>query len=73
MCTLFKGVPYGLAVISLKHPNDQWNSFEGLGIFNEGKLDCGPLLCINNLGYVKSHSLMKNGRPAEGHYGTWFN
>ena len=36
VCTLYKGIPYGLSLISFKDPNDKSSSFKGIGFFNEG-------------------------------------
>ena len=36
MCTLYKGKPYGLAHILYTNPDDKYNSFEGLGVFDRG-------------------------------------
>ncbi len=44
-CSLYKGVPYGLAHISFKHPTDDMLSFEGMGVFTDGKLHMGPFTC----------------------------
>ncbi len=65
MCTLYKGVPYGLALI--KH-----SDFKGIGVFNDGKLTGGPFTCVDILGRVNSFSKMENGRPADNSYFTWF-
>ncbi len=46
MCTLYKGVPYGIAQISFKHPTEDWNSFEGVGVFTDGRLHMGPFTCL---------------------------
>ena len=73
ICTLYKGVPYGPALISFKDPDNLVESFQGIGIFNDGKLDSGPFSFIKRTGFASSYSLMKNGRPADSNYGTWFN
>ena len=36
MCTVYKGVPQGLAIISYKDKGLEWLSFEGVGVFTEG-------------------------------------
>ena len=36
ICTLHKGVPYGPSLISFKHPEDVYESFDGVGIFRNG-------------------------------------
>ena len=65
MCTLYKGVPYGLALI--KH-----SFFKGIGIFNDGKLTGGPFTYVSNRGWGYSFSKMENGRPADNSYYTSF-
>lgn len=71
MCTLYKGVPYGLAIISFAHPdNNKWLSFEGVGMFTDGKLHMGPFTCITGDGVGLSYTYMLNGRPADSHYFT---
>ena len=49
LCTLYKGVPYGPAYIEYTHsdPDEKWLSFEGVGIFTEGKLHMGPMTVID--------------------------
>ena len=64
MCTLYKGVPYGLALI--KH-----SDFKGIGVFNDGKLTGAPFTCVYG-GYGYSFSKMENGRPADNSYYTNF-
>jgi hypothetical protein len=34
LCTVYKGVPYGLAIIKYSHPYKIGLSFKGVGIFN---------------------------------------
>ena len=64
ICTLYKGVPYGPALI--KH-----SEFKGIGVFNNGKLTGGPFTCaMDSLGF--SFSKMDNGRPADNSYYTSF-
>ena len=72
MCTLYKGVPHGLAHIEFKHPVEVDESFEGIGIFTNGQLHAGPFNCISGDGIPKSFSLMNNGRPAENYCGTYY-
>jgi hypothetical protein len=50
ICTTFKGVPYGPALISYKDPNSKVNSFKGVGFFNQGKLHMTPLTIIRESG-----------------------
>jgi hypothetical protein len=38
ICTTYKGVPYGPALINYKDPDLKSCSFRGIGVFNEGKL-----------------------------------
>ncbi len=67
-------MPYGLAQIMFTYPDPekkQW-SFEGVGVFCDGKLHMGPFTCQNGLGSRKSYSLMFQGRPANHHYYTEF-
>ena len=71
-CTLYKGVPYGLAHISFKHPTKDWKSFEGMGVFTDGKLHMGPFTCQLGNGFRRSHSLMIDGRPADSSFFTHF-
>lgn len=70
ICTLFKGVPYGLALISYNHPNDKSLSFRGVGVFNDGKLHNTAFTCFKGDGSGRSFSRMINGRPADGSYYT---
>ena len=65
ICTLYKGVPYGLALI--KH-----STFKGIGIFNDGKLTGAPFTCVNRNRWGLSFSKMENGRPADNSYYTEF-
>ena len=71
LCTVKKGVPYGLAIISFAHSDkNDYLSFEGVGIFSDGKLHMGPFTCITRSGEGLSFSQMLNGRPADSHYRT---
>ena len=71
ICTLWKGVPHGLAVI--KHESDDdYFSFNGVGVFNHGKLHNTPLICVNGDGMGWTFSKMENGRPSDGSYMTCF-
>ena len=47
MCTTYKGVPYGPALINYKDPDNKTPSFRGIGIFNEGKLHMTSFMCID--------------------------
>ena len=71
-CTLYKGVPYGLAHISFKHPTNDYSSFEGMGVFTDGKLHMGPFTCQLGNGFRRSYSLMIDGRPADSSFYTHF-
>ena len=73
MCTLFKGVPSGLALIQYEDPDDIGDSFKGVGIFNDGILTNAPFTCVNGYGYRYSFSKMQNGRPGDNSYCTFFN
>ena len=42
MCTTYKGIPYGPALIDYKDPKFQHLSFKGIGVFNDGKLHNTP-------------------------------
>ena len=72
MCTLYKGVPNGIAQISFKHPTNDSQSFEGVGVFTDGRLHMGPFTCLRGDGEKRSYSLMIDGRPADSHYYTQF-
>jgi hypothetical protein len=50
ICTLYQGVPYGPAIITFNHKRKKWLSFEGVGIFTNGKLDGGPFTYIDDFG-----------------------
>jgi hypothetical protein len=50
LCTLFKGVPYGPAYIEYTHPDDKALSYDGVGVFSEGRLHMGPFSAINRNG-----------------------
>ena len=73
VCTLFKGVPYGVSLIQYNDPKDKALSFKGLGFFNDGKLNSSPFTAVDGNGVGLSFSKMENGRPADGSYHTWFN
>ena len=50
LCTLLNGVPYGLAYIEYTHPDKKYLSFNGMGVFSEGRLHMGPFTAINGDG-----------------------
>ena len=64
ICTLYRGEPHGLAIISFKNPEDKRKSFKGVGVFNRGKLHNSPFIRINGRGEGYKISKMLNGRPA---------
>ena len=72
ICTLYNGVPHGLAVIQYTDPENKWNSFVGVGVFNHGQLHNAPFSCLDGDSYRRSLSKMQNGRPADGSYYTQF-
>jgi hypothetical protein len=56
LCTLFKGVPHGPAYIEYTHPSEKGHSFDGVGVFNEGRLHLGPFSAITGQGVGVSFS-----------------
>jgi hypothetical protein len=48
-------------------------SFEGVGIFTDGKLHFGPFSVIHGNGFSNSFSMMIDGRPGDNYSGTYFN
>ena len=56
LCTLYKGVPYGPAYIEYTHPSNKALSFDGVGVFNEGRLHLGPFSAIDGQGNGLSFS-----------------
>ena len=73
MCTLYKGVPHGIASINYTDTKYSWESFRGVGVFHNGQLHNAPFMCLNGNGVPYSFSKMHNGRPADGSYHTQFN
>ena len=71
-CTLYNGVPHGLAVIQYTDPEDKGLSFVGVGVFNHGQLHNAPFSCLDGNDWGTSLSKMQNGRPADGSYWTQF-
>jgi antitoxin component YwqK of YwqJK toxin-antitoxin module len=63
LCTVHKNVPYGLAIINYKDPDYSDESFKGVAIFNNGKLEMTQFLCINDDGLRFQIMNMKDGRP----------
>ncbi len=72
MCTLYKGVPHGIALIIYTDPKSDWDYFRGLGVFHHGQLHNAPFSCIFNRDAPLSFSKMLNGRPADASYCTKF-
>lgn len=62
ICTLWKGLPHGLAAIQYETPNYWGDSFIGVGVFNLGKLHNTPFTCIAETGVGITFSNMQNGR-----------
>jgi hypothetical protein len=56
LCTVLKGVPYGPAYIEYTHPDRKDLSFDGVGIFTEGRLHLGPFTAIDGDGDGYSYS-----------------
>jgi hypothetical protein len=55
LCNLLKGVPYGPAYIEYTHPYKKHLSFNGVGVFTEGRLHLGPFTAID--GEEKGYSI----------------
>jgi hypothetical protein len=72
MCTLYKGVPHGIALIDYTDPKDKRLSFRGVGVFHHGQLHNTPFTYVDGDGYARSYSKMHNGRPADASYCTYF-
>ncbi len=72
MCTLYNGVPHGIALINSKDTNIKSASFRGLGVFHHGKLHNAPFNCLQGDGWPYSFSMMHNGRPGDGSFFTQF-
>lgn len=70
ICTLYKGVPYGLAIISYTDNDDPSFSFKGVGIFRDGKFHNSPFTFVWADGGGKSFTKMIDGRPSDSHYCT---
>ena len=73
MCTVYKGVPHGIAIINYTDPEDEECSFRGVGVFHHGQLHNAPFSCLPGDGQALSFSKMHNGRPADASYFTQFN
>ena len=73
LCTLYKGLPYGPSLITYTDPADDYYSFRGVGVFNEGMLHNASFTCIRGQGgWGYSFSSMAEGRPADGSMVTHF-
>ncbi len=72
MCTLYKEVPHGIAIINYEDPKNDWESFRGVGIFYHGKLHNTPFSFLKRNDCPYSFSKMHNGRPADSSYYTEF-
>ena len=70
ICTLWKGVPHGIAIIKFKHPYSEGLTFSGVGVFYHGLLQNAPFTCVTGNYWGVSFSNMKNGRPADHSYYT---
>ena len=75
ICTLWKGVPHGLAAIEHTSSDGDDLSFRGVGVFNHGKLHNANFSCVSGESRGEGYSFtnMQNGRPADGSYFTQFN
>ena len=72
MCTLYKGVPHGIAIINYTDPEDKYYSFRGAGVFHYGKLHNAPFSFLKGDNRPISISKMHKGRPADASYFTQF-
>jgi hypothetical protein len=72
MCTLYKGLPHGIARIAYTDPQSKLYSFRGVGVFVHGQLNNAPFTWVNGYGNGVSLSKMQNGRPENGSYETYF-
>ena len=50
LCTLYEGVPCGPAYIEYTHHSNKGRSFDGVGVFSEGRLHMGPFTAIDGRG-----------------------
>ncbi len=73
ICTLYKGIPQGIAVINYIDPKSKSDSFRGVGLFHQGKLHNTPFACVEGDGCAHSLTNMQQGRPADGSFYTQFN
>jgi hypothetical protein len=70
ICTVYKGVPHGIAVINYTDPKGKESSFRGVGVFHHGQLHNAPFSCLEGGGWARSFSKMHKGRPADASYYT---
>ncbi len=70
VCTLYQGLPHGLAIITYKDPDFKYLSFKGVGVFYQGTLHNTPLTWVEDSGWGGLVSNMQNGRPAPKSYET---
>ena len=73
MCTLYKGVPHGIASINYTDTRYSWEAFRGVGVFHNGQLHNAPFTYLRGDGWPLTYSKMHNGRPADGSYHSQFN
>ena len=73
LCTVKKDIPYGLAVINYQDLDNQFLSFNGIGIFKEGILHQTPFICIRGDGFREQYSNMVDGRPQGNGISALFN
>ncbi len=50
MCTVYKGVPHGIGIINYTDPEDEFDSFRGVGVFLNGQLHNAPFSCLMGFG-----------------------
>ena len=72
ICNLYKGVPYGLAIISYTDNNNPDESFKGVGVFRDGKHYGTPFTCVFPNGLGVSFSKMIDGRPCHSNNHTLY-
>ena len=68
ICTLYKGLPHGIAIITYTDPDYSGCSFRGVGVFVHGQLHNAPFTYLRADGWGNSQSKMQNGKPADGSY-----
>jgi hypothetical protein len=55
ICTLYNGLPHGIAIITYTDPDDNYDSFRGVGVFVHGQLHNAPFTSLEGDG--AGHSL----------------